>query len=305
VSYSIDELATGTRNGSVTIAQQTFTVTQTVPSCADKTISPTSATFTGAGGTGSVAITVPDGCAYDVLPLLHTPWIVIDSPGVRVGSSTATYTVTPNTTGSGRHHFFGFAGVTFELTQTTDGAPDCTATLSPTSAAVTGAATSGSVAVTLPSSACAWTATSNASWITVTGGASGTGSGTVSYSIAELTSSNPSYPSRNGTVTIAQQTFTVTQTAPSCGSSSVTLSPTSASFTGAGGTGTVDVTIPAGCAWDVLPSINTTWLTIESPGVRVGPSTVAYTVAPNTTGSGRHHFFGFAGVTFELTQTAN
>ena len=155
------------------------------------------------------------------------------------------------------------------------------------------------MAVTLPSSECVWTATSNASWLTVTDGASGTGSGTVSYSIDELATGT-----RNSSVTIAQQTFTVTQTVPSC-ASATTISPTSATFTGAGGTGSVAITVPDGCAYDVLPLLHTPWIVIDSPGVRVGSSTATYTVTPNTTGNQRHHFFGFAGVTFELTQTAN
>jgi len=53
-----------------------------------------------------------------------------------------------------------------------------------------------------------WTATSNAVWITVTGGASGTGSGQVTYSLAE--NGYPNQP-RTGSVSIADQTFTITQ----------------------------------------------------------------------------------------------
>jgi hypothetical protein len=54
---------------------------------------------------------------------------------------------------------------------------------------------------------CAWTATSNSGFITILSGATGTGNGTVSYSVA----ANPSTSPRTGTVTIAGQTFTVTQ----------------------------------------------------------------------------------------------
>jgi len=55
---------------------------------------------------------------------------------------------------------------------------------------------------------CAWTAVSNsASVITITSGASGSGDGTVNYSV----SSNVSVNGRNGTMTIAGQTFTVNQ----------------------------------------------------------------------------------------------
>ena len=37
------------------------------------------------------------------------------------------------------------------------------------------------------SGSCTWTATSNASWITITSGSSGTGNGTVSYSVSSNT----------------------------------------------------------------------------------------------------------------------
>ena len=59
-------------------------------------------------------------------------------------------------------------------------------------------------------SGCNWTATvssSASSWITITSGASGSGNGTVTYAVA----GNSSASSRTGTMTIAGQTFTVTQ----------------------------------------------------------------------------------------------
>jgi hypothetical protein len=63
------------------------------------------------------------------------------------------------------------------------------------------------VAVTTQAT-CAWTAVSNATWITVTSGAAGTGNGTVGFSAAANTGA-----ARTGTLTIAGQTFTVTQSA--------------------------------------------------------------------------------------------
>ena len=54
---------------------------------------------------------------------------------------------------------------------------------------------------------CAWTATSNNDWINVTAGASGTGNGTVFYSV-QL---NPDLTGRTGTMTVAGSTFTVVQ----------------------------------------------------------------------------------------------
>jgi S-formylglutathione hydrolase FrmB len=56
-------------------------------------------------------------------------------------------------------------------------------------------------------SGCTWSAGSNASWIHVVGGASGSGNGTVLASV----DSNTTGSQRVGTLTIAGQTYTVTQ----------------------------------------------------------------------------------------------
>jgi len=55
--------------------------------------------------------------------------------------------------------------------------------------------------------ACTWTAASNASWLTITAGASGTGNGTVRFDVAQ----NNTGSDRVGTLTIAGLTFTVDQ----------------------------------------------------------------------------------------------
>jgi len=54
---------------------------------------------------------------------------------------------------------------------------------------------------------CAWTASSSAGWITITAGKSGTGNGTVSYTVA----SNTTTASRTANLNIAGKTFTITQ----------------------------------------------------------------------------------------------
>jgi len=84
----------------------------------------------------------------------------------------------------------------------------CVAALSVTGAAAPSTGGTGSIPVTAGAS-CAWTAVSNATWITITSGASGNGSGTVVYSAAP-----DNGVQRSGTITIAGQTFTVAQTSP-------------------------------------------------------------------------------------------
>ncbi len=82
----------------------------------------------------------------------------------------------------------------------------CSYSLSSTSKTFPSSGETGSVSVST-SNSCPWSATSNASWITITSGRSGNGNGTVNYSV----SSNSSKSQRTGTMTIAGQTYTITQ----------------------------------------------------------------------------------------------
>jgi len=87
----------------------------------------------------------------------------------------------------------------------------CTYSISPTSRSHTSAAGTGSISVTA-GSGCAWTATESLSWVSITSGSSGSGNGTVSYSV----DANPAgSPARSGTITVAGQSFTVSQSAGS------------------------------------------------------------------------------------------
>jgi hypothetical protein len=84
----------------------------------------------------------------------------------------------------------------------------CTYSISPRSVTVTYSGGYADVKVT-SQSGCSWTAVSNVDWIKVVSGAKGAGNGTVRYYVT----ANPDYYSWTGTLTIAGQTFTVTQAA--------------------------------------------------------------------------------------------
>ena len=96
----------------------------------------------------------------------------------------------------------------------------CSFSINPTSASYAAAGGSGSVTVTA-GTGCAWTAVSNATFITITSGSSGSGNGTVNYSVASNTGST----SRNGTMTIAGQTFSVSQAGTGGGGTNVVVNP--------------------------------------------------------------------------------
>jgi hypothetical protein len=107
---------------------------------------------------------------------------------------------------SGEIYVVGLGGSVSKLVASTP-PPSCTYSISPTRENVSNAGGAGSVTVTAPAG-CGWTATSGVSWTVITGGASGNGNGTVTYSVAPYSGRQGT---RNGKLTIAGQTFTVKQ----------------------------------------------------------------------------------------------
>src|SRR5262245_35040704 len=82
----------------------------------------------------------------------------------------------------------------------------CSFSISPSSQSFDATGGTGTVSVQA-SSGCSWGATSNVSWISVVSGAQGTGNGTVVFQVQPNTTGQ----TRTGVLTIAGQTFTVTQ----------------------------------------------------------------------------------------------
>jgi hypothetical protein len=108
--------------------------------------------------------------------------------------------------------------------------------INPTSQNVSASGSTDIVNVT-SSGSCPWRAQSNASWITVTSGASGTGNGTVGFNVAANTTNSQ----RTGTMTVAGKTFTITQdgTAPPA----TTVQFNAPTFSGAEGCAPLTVTV--------------------------------------------------------------
>jgi len=85
-------------------------------------------------------------------------------------------------------------------------AQTCLYSISPTRKFFKAAGGTGYVNV-MAESSCSWTAETDVDWITIPSDGSGTGDGTVSYSVAPNTTRRP----RKGTMTIAGETFSVLQ----------------------------------------------------------------------------------------------
>ena len=287
VSYNVAaNTSTTGRTGAITIAGQTFTVTQAGVPCSYSLL-PTTVTLSATGGNRTVGVTAQAGCTWTATP--SASWITITAGGSGSGNGTVSYTVAANPSTSGRTGSIAVGGQLLTITQS--GAP-CAFSITPGSVSVDANAATGTVAVTAQGG-CAWTAVSNATWITVTGGASGNGNGTVSYSIA----TNTTITGRTGTITIAGQTFTVTQAGIPC---TFTIAPTGASVGAGASSSTVAVTAPAGCTWSATS--NQTWATITGGASGSGNGTVSYSVAANGTPSPRAATLTIAGQAFALTQ---
>jgi len=177
----------------------------------------------------------------------------------------------------------------------TTGPTTCDYSLSVSSRSDDATTATGSVSVTADTG-CAWTAQSDASWLTVTSGASGSGNGSVGYAV----DANPSTSQRVGHLEIGGQRFTFTQAGAACGYS---LSPTSRNIGTAETSGMLGVTAGAGCTWTA--SSSQSWLTITSGPGGSGNGTIAYTAAANGGSSARTARISLGSVSFTLTQSGS
>jgi hypothetical protein len=250
------------------------------------TVTPANQSFGATGGSGSTTVTASAGCAWTAAS--NAAWIMVTAGSVATGTSTVSFTVASNTGAASRTGTLTVGATTFTVTQS---GLSCSPTISPASRTLTAAsAATGTVTVAV-ATGCAWTAVSNSSWITINAAPSGSGNGSVSYTVA----SNPTTSSRSGTVTIAGKPFTVTQ----AGSCAFTISPTSKAMAATGGIVSVTVTTSAGCTWSTTNSAS--WITITG-AIGTGSGTVRLTAASNSTSLTRNATLTIAGNTFVVTE---
>jgi hypothetical protein len=199
-------------------------------------LSPSGQSFGAQGGLGSFAVNTGPTCSWNPLPSGN--WITILPSGSK-GTGKVNYVVAANSAGVARNGFITVAGQQYNISES---GFSCSYSIAPAVAAFAANGGDSRVVVTAPAG-CSWTATSNAGWLSVSSGASGTGNAAV---IVHATANAGS--ARSGTVTIAGTTFSVTQTAPgasACGALDVTaqLPPSFGGFTPSFGGVTTPVSI--------------------------------------------------------------
>src|SRR5215213_807948 len=162
------------------------------------------ASYPSGGGHGSVSIAATRDCGWTISS--NAAWIAIAGERSRSGEAVVNYTVSENSVPSARSGMLVVEAVQLPVSQA---AAPCTYAIAPSEASIAAAGGGYSVGVTT-ASGCAWSAASNAPWITVSTGATGTASATVSLSIGANAGA-----ARDGTVTVAGETFVARQAAHS------------------------------------------------------------------------------------------
>ena len=171
----------------------------------------------------------------------------------------------------------------------------CTFTLSVSSLSFEASGGSRSVAVTTASH-CTWTATSDRGWMSITGGASGTGGGTVDVTV----SANSTDAARTGTLTVAGLSVPVQQAGLVC---AVDISPGNASFNKDEATGSFAVSAPGSCPWSATS--NAAWLRVTGGSPGTGNGSVSYSIERNRDATDRSATIAVGGRAFTVTQAGD
>jgi hypothetical protein len=276
-------------------------------------------TFTGSfgatGGPGTATIATSRDCSWSATA--DSPWITLSSPTQGQGDGTLSFSVAANQVPAARSGTVTINGQRMALSQ--EPAP-CRYQISPQAQHAVASGAAGTIGVSALGG-CAWTAASGAPWVRITSSASGSGTGSVAYTVA----ANPGGV-RSTTITVAGLPFTLDQDAmaappptpdptpppvptptptppPPPGPCKFSVSPLSVSFPATGGTAALLVQVTAGtsCAWKAAS--DSSWV-IATPAAGTGPATVTLAAAANT-GAARAATVTVAGATVSVAEDAD
>ncbi len=274
------------RAGYVTIGDAPFLITQAGMSCAPR-LSPTNRIHGTGANTNTITVTAAGGCTWNVLNT--NDWLTILTNATGIGNQTVTYAVARNTAVTLRAGAINIGGDVIYITQW---GTSCGFALNPRSGTHGPGAESGSSVLSASSAGCTWNiVNTNISWITINSASSGTGGGTVNYSVLPATNGTP----RTGTFTVGGALFTVNQAGLPC---SFTVAPTNLLHNAGSETGQVAVTTGAGCLWTV---VNTnSWITSPLAGTNTG--NLIYRIEANPSSLPRTGFLNVAGQNIAISQ---
>ena len=288
------------RRGVVTVGGQSTEVTQQAAPCSFD-LDRRQVDLGAAGGSARVEVRAPEGCSWQAAS--SAAWITITEGASGSGAGAVVFEVAPNGAPAARTGRLTVAGLEVTVRQSAAGGPgpppppgDCTFAVEPVVADIGFGETQGTFVV-LTDATCGWTAVSDAEWLTIVAGGTGSGGGEVTYRAAENTGAT----SRTGHITVGDTVFTIAQQ----GQPQVCeydIDPVSESFGSSGGSGEFDVDTGLLCAWTAQSQA--AWIHITSGSSGLGDGEVDYAVDPNT-GEARTGAIRVAGFDFTVSQAAN
>ena len=273
------------------------TVAGPSPAKCELTATNNTPTFTASGGQGAIAVLAARECVWTAAA--QVSWVALMPPAEGQGESTLKYNVQTNPSGLPRRGSINVAGHMVEVGQA--GAA-CRFSLDRNRAQIGAEVTSVDVNVQGPTG-CAWTAATDADWLSVTQGAQGNGPGRVT--VRALANAGTA---RVGTVLIAGVRLEVTQLSasgappPPPAGCSYALQPGSAQLDGSAAEGSVSLTAGTGCAGTAAS--DQAWLSIVSATSGAGDAQIAYRVAANDTGGARTARITVGTASFTVQQAA-
>ncbi len=234
-------------------------------------IAPAEAAFGSDGGAASLSITVAAGCAWTATT--NVDWIVVTSGNAGNGNGTVAYSVRANSGTQSRSGALSIGDRTYSVTQ--EGRPPvvCSYELVPEATTVGNEGGAQSFGVKAPAE-CNWSARSDAAWISVTSGATGSGNGTVSFSVAP----NNDVADRSATITVVDRRFTVTQSGE-IAACHYSVAPVAVSPCMPGGTVVATLTTEASCPWTA--AADSSWIGLPGGTSGRGSTTITITYSDN------------------------
>ena len=281
--------ASAGRAGTLTVAGLAVSVNQDGASApCEYAVSPDRTSFTKDSSTGAVTVSAAAPCAWSAAS--DVPWVTVTSGAQGAGDGAVLYAVARNTEIPERHGNLLVAGRTIALTQAGD-TGGCQYSVAPIEFNVCMSVPNELTTTMTTQPSCPWTATPGSSWLTVTSGASGSGSGSIRFRVSDNWD-----PPRDGVVMVRWPTPTAGQNLRlSQAGCLYSVNPSAISIGAAGGPGTFDVIQSAvpntcggptqdACQWTVQTDVP--WITLPRTSGR-GDDRVSFTVAPNTSGTAR------------------
>jgi hypothetical protein len=291
--------------GTLTIAGQVVTVTEAAATACVFSVTPSTYTFPALGGPATFDVVQTGGSDCTWTTFSDVSWLAL-APVGGYGNGSVVVTAVPNTTGAPLTGTINIAGQTIDIAQVPV-TSTCTYMVSPTSISFNQAGETTPITVTTSAPSCAWTASSNELWATVSP-TSASGDGTVALTVQ----ANNTGATQTATLTIADQPVTISQGTSNTCTFTVTTNPayvppTPLTWPSTGGTYTISILASDPmCAWNasVVPS----WITLSTPagtGVSgTGTATISAFAYPNTGGKAISGDITIAGVTIPVAESA-